>query len=90
MKNEPRVEKALIDFEKYYSHTDKGGNYEKLHEYVYLVMAYSSKLVDAHGLGIVLDSLTNVNLKAEQFEKVGDFVKRLFPRLRKSQREFSN
>jgi hypothetical protein len=53
-------------------------------------MTYSSKLVDAHGLGIVLDSLTNVNLKAEQFEKVGDFVKRLFPRLRKSQREFSN
>lgn len=77
-----RIERILVNFERYHAHTHKTRDYEKLHEHVHLVLYYASKLINAHGLDAVLDSLINdlmrVNSKIEQVETVGNFIKRLF------------
>jgi CRISPR-associated endonuclease/helicase Cas3 len=82
VQNECRIEEILVNFEKYHAHTHQIRNYEKLHEHVHLVMDYALKLVNAHGLDAVLDSmihdLIKVNSKIEQVETIGSFVKRLF------------
>ena len=82
VQDETRIEQILVNFERYHAHTHKTSAYEKLHEHVHLVLDYASKLVTAHGLDTVLDSLINnlikVNSKIEQVEKVGNFIKRLF------------
>lgn len=79
---ETRIEHILTNHEKYHAHTHKKRAYEKLHEHVHLVMDYALKLVNAHGLDAVLDSMINelikVNSKIEQVEAIGNFVKRLF------------
>ena len=82
VQEECRIEDILTNHEKYHAHTHKKRAYEKLHEHVHLVMDYASKLVNAHGLDAVLDSMINdlikVNSKIEQVEAIGNFVKRLF------------
>lgn len=82
VQSETRIENILDNYEKYHAHTHKIRDYEKLHEHVHLVMDYASKLVHAHGLDAVLDSmiidLIKVNSKTKQVEAVGNFVKRLF------------
>ncbi len=82
VQNETRIEKVLINYKKYHAHTHKVRDYEKLHEHVHLVMSYASKLVKAHGLDAVLDSmihdLIEINSKIEQIKTLGNFIKRLF------------
>lgn len=82
VQEETRIEDILLDAEKYHAHTHKTRAYEKLHEHVHLVMEYADKLVDAHGLDEVLDSMINelikVNSQIEQAEIIGNFIKRLF------------
>jgi len=82
VEEETRIEEILVNHEKYYAHTHKKRAYEKLHEHVHLVMEYAQKLVYAHGLDTVLDSmiieLVNVNSDIEQVRAVGNFIKRLF------------
>jgi CRISPR-associated endonuclease/helicase Cas3 len=82
VQNETRIEEILVNFEKYHAHTHQIRNYEKLHEHVHLVMDYALKLVNAHGLDAVLDSmiydLIKVNSKIVQVEAIGNFVKQLF------------
>lgn len=82
VEEETRIEEILINYGKYHAHTHKQRDYEKLHEHVHLVMDYAIKLVNAHGLDAVLDSMINdlikVNSKIEQSGAIGNFVKRLF------------
>lgn len=82
VQNQTRIENVLIDYDKYHAHTHREHDYEKLHEHVHLVMDYATKLVGAHGLDDVLDSmiqdLIKVNTKIKQVKTVGNFVKRLF------------
>lgn len=82
VQEETRIENVLTNYEKYHAHTHKKRAYEKLHEHVHLVMDYAIKLVNAHGLDTVLDSmideLIKVNSKIEKVEIVGNFIKRLF------------
>lgn len=82
VQEEARIEHILTNYEKYHAHTHKKQDYEKLHEHVHLVMDYALKLVKAHGLDAVLDSMINdlikVNSKIEQVETIGNFIKRLF------------
>lgn len=82
VEEENRIENILTNSEKYHAHTHKKRDYEKLHEHVHLVMGYALKLVKAHGLDAVLDSmiydLIKINSKVEQVETVGNFIKLLF------------
>jgi len=82
VQEETRIENILTNYEKYHAHTHKKRAYEKLHEHVHLVIKYAQKLVHAHGLDAVLDSMINdlikVNSKVEQVETIGNFIKRLF------------
>jgi CRISPR-associated endonuclease/helicase Cas3 len=82
VQEECRIEDILTNYEKYHAHTHKKRAYEKLHEHVHLVMDYASKLVNAHGLDAVLDSMINelikTNSNIEEVETVGNFIKRLF------------
>jgi CRISPR-associated endonuclease/helicase Cas3 len=82
VQEETRIEDILANYDKYHAHTHKQRPYEKLHEHVHLVMDYSVKLVHAHGLDAVLDSMINelikVNSKIEKVETAGNFIKRLF------------
>mgnify|MGYP003645993381 FL=1 len=82
VQNETRIEQILVNYEKYHAHTHTVRDYEKLHEHVHLVMDYALKLVNAHGLDAVLDSmihdLITVDSKIEEVETIGNFVKRLF------------
>jgi len=82
VEEETRIEEILVNHEKYHAHTHKKRAYEKLHEHVHLVMEYAQKLIHAHGLDTVLDSMINelvkVNYDIEQIGAVGNFIKRLF------------
>lgn len=82
VQEETRIERILDNFEKYHAHTHKVRDFEKLHEHVHLVMDYASKLVNAHGLDAVLDSMINELIKVDssidEVKTIGNFVKRLF------------
>ena len=81
-KEEVRIEQVLDNYQNYHAHTHKKHDFEKLHEHVHLVMDYALKLVNAHGLDDVLDSMINelmeANEKISKVEQVGNFIKRLF------------
>ena len=82
IQEEIRIEDILVNYNKYHAHTHKKRDYEKLHEHVHLVMEYATKLVKAHGLDAIVDSMINellkINSKIRKIEIVGNFVKRLF------------
>jgi len=82
VKNETQLENILTNYEKYHAHTHKKHDFEKLHDHVHLVMNYATKLVCSHGLDAAIDSMINelleINLKIEQVNTIGNYVKRLF------------
>ena len=82
LQEEPRIENILVNYEKYHAHTHRMRDFEKLHEHVHLVMEYAVKLVDFHGLDIVINSMVSELIEAygkvEQVEIVGNFIKGLF------------
>lgn len=82
LQEEPRIENILVNYEKYYAHTHKKRDFEKLHKHVHLVMEYAKKLINTHGLDMLINSMIYELIKAygkvEHIETVGNFIKSLF------------
>ena len=78
----PMPERWLPDYKKYLAHLPgplhEGVAPETLQEHITLVNSYAQRLIDAHGLDVVVDTLiSDVLEKYEMNDKVGQYLKEM-------------